>query len=245
MNEKQTIRFPLTAAYPFGAAHGLDREVKEIKDMEIEWDRSYTSTVRRGYLVELFEQHGIFDEFKVKHWTDGNTHAGETHRKRYLLIMKEYKDFLAGRGLEGQPDEDSETEEGDQQFADESDLRDFLAKNPGSIEQGLHLYQSGDQSGVEFPVEGGYIDILAIDCNHSFVVIELKVGRGRNKTIGQLLYYMGWVDKHLGNTPCRGVIIAKEISDDLVLAVQRVPGVSLYRYKLSVSVELVSSRTYE
>lgn len=62
MNEKQTIRFPLTAAYPFGAAHGLDREVKEIKDMEIEWDRSYTSTVRRGYLVELFEQHGIFDD---------------------------------------------------------------------------------------------------------------------------------------------------------------------------------------
>jgi endonuclease len=77
------------------------------------------------------------------------------------------------------------------------------------------------------------------DRNERFVVIELKVGKGRNKAVGQLLYYMGWVDKELGKAPCRGLIIAKEIPDDLVLAVQRVPGVSLARYKLSVSVETV------
>jgi hypothetical protein len=47
----------------------------------------------------------------------------------------------------------------------------------------------------------------------------------------------------LGKGPCRGVIVAKEISDDLVLAPQRVQGVSLYRYKLSVSVEKVSKET--
>jgi hypothetical protein len=51
---------------------------------------------------------------------------------------------------------------------------------------------------------------------------------------------MAWVDKHLGNGPCRGIIVAKEITDDLVLAVERVQGVSLNRYKLSVSVEQVS-----
>ena len=101
------------------------------------------------------------------------------------------------------------------------------------------MYQAGERSGVEFPVEGGYIDLLGVDQDQRFVVIELKVGTGRNKVIGQLLYYMGWVDRHLGNAPCRGVIIAKEIPDDLLLAVQRVPGVSLYRYNLSVSVELV------
>jgi hypothetical protein len=68
------------------------------------------------------------------------------------------------------------------------------------------------------------------------------VGRGRNKTVGQLLYYMGWVDKNLGKGPCRGMIIAKEIPDDLMLAVQRVPGVSLFRYHLNVSVEPVSPK---
>jgi hypothetical protein len=32
---------------------------------------------------------------------------------------------------------------------------------------------------------------------------------------------MGWVDKKLGKAPCRGLIIAKEIPDDLAMAVQR------------------------
>jgi hypothetical protein len=37
------------------------------------------------------------------------------------------------------------------------------------------------------------------------------------------------------------MIIAKDISDDLILAVQRVPGVALARYHLTVSVEPVST----
>ena len=42
--------------------------------------------------------------------------------------------------------------------------------------------------GVEYPIEDGRIDILAIDKNERPVVIELKVSHGRNRTIGQLLY---------------------------------------------------------
>jgi hypothetical protein len=53
---------------------------------------------------------------------------------------------------------------------------------------------------------------------------------------------MGWVDKNLSKSPCRGMIIAKEISDDLILAVQRISGISLYRYHLSVAVELVEGK---
>jgi hypothetical protein len=63
------------------------------------------------------------------------------------------------------------------------------------------------------------------------VVVELKVSKGRSRTIGQFLYYMGWVDKNLGKGSCRGMIIAKEITPDLVIAVRRVPGVTLGRYK--------------
>lgn len=70
-------------------------------------------------------------------------------------------------------------------------------------------------------------------------MLELKLSRGRNKALGQLLYYMGWVDKHLGNGPCRGMIIAKEIPQDLILATGRVSGISLYKYHLSVSVERI------
>lgn len=240
MNDDQTTALSLKAAYAFGIAKGLQREIDEIRQMVIEWDSSYDSSLRRGYIVELFEVSGVFDEFKAKHWSYGNTPRGETLRRRYLRIKKQYEDFLAGRGPEAGPVSESEDEEGDQQFAAEADLRDFLAKNLSRVEPGLRLYQAGERFGVEFAVEGGYIDILAVDKNERFTVIELKLGRGRNKAVGQLLYYMGWVDKHLGKAPCRGIIIAREIPDDLVLTVERVPGLQLYRYKLSVSVELVS-----
>jgi hypothetical protein len=240
----QTATLSLMAAYAFGTEHGLQREVDEIRNMVIEWDRSYTSSLRRGYIIDLFEKRGVYGEFKERHWTNGNTPAGETKRRRYLRIKQEYENFLAG-STDSDETGDAESEEGesDQQFAAESDLRDFLAKNPTRIEAGLCLYSNGGQSGVEFPIENGYIDILAVDHEKRFVVIELKVGRGRNKTVGQLLYYMGWVDKNLGKGPCRGMIIAKEISDDLILAVQRVPGVSVSRYNLSVTVELVSAKS--
>jgi len=220
--------------------HGLEREVTEIRDMVIEWDSSYTSSLRRGYIVDLFESRGLFEEFKNAHWAHGKTPAGESKRRRYLRIKKQYEDFLAGRGPVVTPDEEVESEETEQQFAAEADLRDFLAKNPSCIESDLRLYQAGERTGVEFPVDGGFIDILALDHGQRFVVIELKVGRGRNRAIGQLVYYMGWVDRHLGNGPCRGMIVAKDIPDDLILAVQRVPGAELYRYSLSVSVERVS-----
>lgn len=239
MDESQTLALSLKAAYAFGASHGLEKEVNEIRDMEIEWDSSYTSSLRRGYIVDLLEKHEIFDEFKAECWAHGNTPNGESKRRRYLRIKRQYEDFLAG-GLEPDPDEEGSGQNEDHEFALESDLRGFLAKNPGCIEAGLRLYQKDSQSGIEFPIEGGYIDVLAVDRNSRYVVIELKVSKGRNKAIGQLLYYMGWVDRNLKNGPCRGMIIAKEIPDDLVLAIQRAPGISLHRYSLSISVELVS-----
>jgi endonuclease len=74
-------------------------------------------------------------------------------------------------------------------------------------------------------------------------VIELKLSKGRNKAVGQLLYYMGWIDANLGHGPCRGMIVAREIPTDLVLAVQRASGISLLRYKVNLSIEQVPIAT--
>jgi hypothetical protein len=236
MDEEQKV-LPLKDAYRFGAASGLEREMAEIKDMEIEWDLSYTSSLRRGYVVDLFSRKQLFDAFKGQHWPAGGTSWGQRKIEFWLRLKARYEDFLAGRG-EDAPELDEADD--DQAFAAETDLRDFLANTLGCVEGGLRLYRDGERSGVEFPVEDGRIDILAVDKSDRFVVFELKVARGRNKALGQLLYYMGWVDKHLSKGPCRGIIVAREISDDLVLATQRVQGVSLYRYKLSVSVERIA-----
>jgi len=133
-----------------------------------------------------------------------------------------------------------ETEE-PREFAYESDLRDFLARNLSLIEPGLQLYQEEGVTGIEFPVGGRFIDILAVDVNKSLVVVELKVSRGYDRVVGQLLRYMAWIQKNHAEEgqAVRGIIVAREITDDLKLACAFLPNVSLFTYGLSVSVQKV------
>jgi len=139
--------------------------------------------------------------------------------------------------------EEATTEAADQ-FAFEADLKNFLAANLSSIEPGLRLFDRVEGlSGIEFPVGGRYVDILAADRNNDIVVIELKVSRGYDRVIGQLLRYMAWVEQHVAAEAqgVRGIIIARSISQDLVLACSKLQGVALYEYRLSVSLTKVPS----
>jgi hypothetical protein len=140
------------------------------------------------------------------------------------------------------PDEPPEGPTSPSEFAYESDLRDFLAKNLTLIEPGLQLYQDEGITGIEFPVGGRFIDILALDTEKRLVVIELKVSRGYDRVVGQLLRYMAWIKKNQAEPAqgVRGIIAARDISDDLRLACSYLPNVSLYEYQLSVSVQKVA-----
>jgi hypothetical protein len=127
------------------------------------------------------------------------------------------------------------------EFAYESDLRDFLAKNLSLIEPGLQLFQDEGITGIEFPVGGRFIDILAVDKEKRLVVIELKVSRGYDRVVGQILRYMAWIEKNQADPGqgVRGIIAAREISEDLKLACSYLPNVSLYEYELSVALRKV------
>lgn len=240
MNE-EVKNIPLLDAYTFAKSKGLTEKVAEIRGMEIEWDKSYNSSVRKGFIIRLLKDNNFLDEFIENHWPTGKTLIGEKRIRRVLGIAAEYEDFLSGDRAD---EEDAlQEEESSFEFALESHLRDFLAKDLERIEPGLKLYQSKDRAGIEYPVDGGRIDILAVDRSGRFVVIELKLSQGRSKVLGQLLYYMGWVDSNLGSSRCRGIVIASEISNELWTAVSRAPDVSLYKYKMSFSVELVSRET--
>src|SRR5579864_7673006 len=103
MNEEQTQTLSLRAAYAFGAAHGLEHEVTDIREMVIEWDSSYTSSLRRGYIVALFDKHGLFDAFKKEHWSFGNTPPGERKRLRYLRIRRNMRRFWLGAARNSLP----------------------------------------------------------------------------------------------------------------------------------------------
>lgn len=127
------------------------------------------------------------------------------------------------------------------EFAYESDLRDYLAKNLQIIETGLRLYEEEGITGVEFPVGGRFIDILAVDSKGDFVVIELKVSRGYDRVIGQLLRYMAWIQKNQAESvqKVRGIIVARAISEDLMLACSLMPNVELFEYELSLSLKQI------
>jgi len=127
------------------------------------------------------------------------------------------------------------------EFAYEHDLRDYLSRNLHLIDPTLRLYTDEGIRGIEFPAGGRFIDILATD-SAGYVVIELKVSKGYDRVVGQLLRYVSWIKKHHAepNQRVRGVIVAKHISDDLLLACSEVPAVSLFEYELSVSIRPVA-----
>lgn len=139
------------------------------------------------------------------------------------------------------PEHEESEEENINGFAYEKDLQNFLAKNLSLIEPGLLLYMEEEIDGIEFPVGNRFIDILAIDSDNDYVVIELKVSRGYDRVVGQILRYMAWIRKNHAeeSQKVRGIIIAREISDDLLLACSETNNVELYEYNLSVTLNKI------
>ena len=53
--------------------------------------------------------------------------------------------------------------------------------------------------------------------------------------LGQILRYMGWVQKHLANgKQVQGIVLASEISEKLKYAATQVTNVELMEYELSL-----------
>ena len=77
-------------------------------------------------------------------------------------------------------------------------LEDLLEKNLEHIETGLKLfYDEKGNSGRQYSIDRGIIDLLCIDKDGKFVVLELKKEKGGDKTIGQITRYMGLVKANL------------------------------------------------
>lgn len=228
--------FPNKHAYVYAKEHDLEEAAISIRSMTIQkWERNYETSVRRAYLIELLKTHDLLDEFMTRYWPIGFENEGKKQLEFLYKLKLDYEHFLDK--TEDLADEEQIESEENLTFALENHLRDFLAKNLDKIEPGLRLYELDGINGVEFRIDSGRIDLLAVDKNNSPVIIELKRDYGKEKVLGQILYYMAWVDKNLGLGPSRGIIISNEISNELKIAIQRAPGVELAVYKLQFSVE--------
>ncbi len=156
-------------------------------------------------------------------------------------------DFDAAIENGGDGTEDEITEEGDlgsRKFAFERDLQNYLVQNLGLLEPGLKLYEDedGEFTGVEFPAGQRYIDILAVGADGAHVVIETKVSRAYDRVVGQILRYMGWIKKSFaGDVPVRGIVVASEVSEDLILATSSIENIRLVEYEISFSLKSVQA----
>lgn len=235
-------RLPIDSIYKFASEHGFSTDVERIRSLrKPPNDPKFRMTsTKRSYMAELLEENGLLEEFFKECWPEGLTHAGNSELRSYNNRRAKYERYMEDEDINDEDPNEIEDRE-DAAFAYEADLQNYLVNNLQIIENGLELYSDDRGTGKEYPVDGGRIDILAKDNTGRFVVIELKLSRGRNKAIGQLLYYMAWIDANMGNQEkCRGILIAKDIGSDVMMAVKRAVGVELFEYKLQVSVQRIS-----
>lgn len=124
-------------------------------------------------------------------------------------------------------------------FEMEAHLQEFLIKNWSHTELGKEydIYEvDGEKIGKEYPVEKGRIDILAISKDRkTLLVVELKRGLASEKVVGQILYYMGYVNEELAEKgqSVKGVIIALEDDPKMKRALTMTQDIDFYRYQVS------------
>ena len=157
---------------------------------------------------------------------------------RWEIRRDDYgKLVVAQRDLDDYAIETPENQDDEFLFPLESHLRDFVALNIGSIKVhglSLRLYEDASgRNGVEFPTDVGPIDVFAQNSDGDFVVFELKLSRGPDRALGQILRYMGWVNKHLAaGKKVLGVIVARDIDEKLKYAISLVPNITVFEYKM-------------
>jgi RecB family endonuclease NucS len=179
----------------------------------------WTSHQMRGYL-------------KKRGWTINET-SNEVHviepNSKDLEGMANEEEVVSSTTPEAEPSAQSSL------FALESHLREYLVRNLNST---IKVSSPLEIVGVEYSTEVGFIDLLAKNNAGDLYVFELKLERGVDAAMGQLLRYMGWCSRHLagkGRTVF-GIILAAEISEKLRYAATQVPNVTLLEYELQIKV---------
>lgn len=126
----------------------------------------------------------------------------------------------------------------DEPFMSETQLQVHISRNLELLEPELKLFSGPDGvSGFEYITPIGRVDLLAVDKDGGFVVIELKVSKGPDSVAGQVLRYKNWIKRHVADgRRVRGWIIAHQISDQIKYAIADDPELEAFEYKLSLAV---------
>jgi len=199
-----------------------------------EWLRQHPDHIPAGLDGTLSTSHALRNGLKKLGWK-----AIETPTEVRLMLPGAGAAEIQVESVPGDDDElpDGDSSDSEARFGLEYQLRDFIGQNLDVIKiDGRRLRLDVDptgRDGIEYPTAVGPIDILAVDDSEAIVVFELKRAHSPDKAIGQLARYMGWVTQTIGRgRNVRGVIVAKQIGENLRYAVSVFPNVSLFEYEV-------------
>ena len=115
-------------------------------------------------------------------------------------------------------------------------LRKNLRKDLSQLEPGLKIFT---EEGFDNLMAGTQIDIFAKDVTDNLVVIKLKGDVSQISTLNQIISSMASIKNELGERSVRGVIVAKDFDNEVLLASRKVPNVSLVKYRMKYDFETV------
>ena len=204
-------------------------------------DKIYSFLVERP--GEKFDDGEIQKHLGIKNRAQVNSRCRQLASEGKIMrseiggrLMNYYQDGL--EPIPPGPHEDALIDLGKISISLEKDLEAFIFQNIDSVEDGLTSYRG--ESGRQYTVESGRIDILATDNEDNFVVIELKADMGGDAVLTQTLAYMVDIEKIAEQRKVRGIIIARDFSSKLVSAVSRVQDIELMKYKVKFDFEKVN-----
>ncbi len=236
---------PYKSAKKYLAQKGIEYNDKDITIAQDFIGRK-SSGIKKGYVLSCMESNELLDDFINQYWPGAKTKQGVSRLEKYRNLKTENERLL--ESYEEDEFEENDETQTDIAFELEYQLRDFLAHNINSIKinnKHLKLFvDEGGRNGIEYPTGVGPIDILAVDTDNNLYAFELKRARSPDKAIGQIARYMGWLNNEIGkNVNVNGVIVAKEITENLKYSVGALPNVTLFEYSVSFSLNSVEGYT--
>jgi len=120
-------------------------------------------------------------------------------------------------------------------FHYENDLQETILFQLNDLFPDYKVFGKDNEEGIKYKVGGKEIDIL-LESNdgNSLLILELKANKAREKVYGQIAMYYGLLKTQFPNKDIKGIIIAQEISDELLNAGILSDKISFMSYLLEV-----------
>jgi len=121
----------------------------------------------------------------------------------------------------------------------EKEIENHLFNNLSELEDEFERFS---KNSTQKSVESGVLDILARDDTDAPTVIEIKLGKAKHDSLGQILAYIADIEQELNTETVFGIIVAESFNKKLEHAVSGLWYIDLYEYELNFEFEKYRSR---